>query len=133
MLNLAEPRTNQRAMCNAPKQDLRAWLAQMQEAGELVTVTGADREEEIGGIVDIYQRTMGAPAVMFEAIPGFPARHRVVANILTSVRRINLTLGLPADGGEMDLVRYWRNYMKNTETIPPVTVARGPLMENTAT
>src|SRR5215475_2205673 len=65
MLNTVEPRTAERAPRNAPKQDLRAWLAQMEEAGELVTVTGADRDEEIGGIVDIYQRTMGAPAVMF--------------------------------------------------------------------
>ncbi len=133
MLNAAAPRTSRYAMRNAPKQDLRAWLAQMQEAGELVTVTGADRDEEIGGIVDIYQRTMGAPAVMFTDIPGFPPRHRVVANILTSVRRINLTLGMPADTSEMDLVRYWRNYMKNPETIPPVTVESGPLMENIAT
>src|ERR1700731_3816166 len=132
MQNTVEPRAGERAMRNAPKQDLRAWLAQMQEAGELVTVTGAERDEEIGGIVDIYQRTMGAPAVMFDAIPGFPAGHRVVANILTSVRRINLTLGMPADTGEMDLVRYWRNYMKNPETIPPVTVDGGPLMENVA-
>src|SRR5262244_2273326 len=130
MLNTTTPRTAERTMRNAPKQDLRAWLAQMQEAGELVTVAGADRDEEIGGIVDIYQRTMGAPAVMFESIPGFPAGHRVVANILTSVRRINLTLGLPADASEMDLVRYWRHYMKNPETIPPVTVDGGPLFEN---
>ncbi len=118
---------------NASKQDLRVWLAAMQDAGELVTVTGAGHEEEIGGIVDIYQRTMGAPAVMFEDIPGFPPRHRVVANILTSVRRINLTLGMPAETSEMDLVRYWRNYMKDQATIPPVTVSGGPLMENVAT
>src|SRR6202042_3543811 len=86
-----------------------------------------------GGIVDIYQRTMGAPAVMFDDIPGFPRGHRVVANILTSVRRINLTLGMPAEPSEMDLVRFWRAYMKNTENIPPVIVDDGPLMENVAT
>ena len=77
MLNTAAPRSAEHAARNAPKQDLRAWLAQMRDAGELVTVTGADRDEEIGGIVDIYQRTMGAPAVMFQDIPGFPPRHRV--------------------------------------------------------
>ena len=126
------PRTDRR-LRNAPKQDLRVWLAQMEAAGELVTIPGAEREAEIGGIVDIYQRTMGAPAVMFDDIPGFPRGHRVVANILTSVRRINLTLGMPAETSEMDLVRYWRAYMKNNETIPPVTVADGPLMENVAT
>jgi len=62
MLNTATPRTAERAARNAPSRNLRAWLAQMQDAGELVTVTGADRDEEIGGIVDLYQRTMGAPA-----------------------------------------------------------------------
>src|SRR5579862_9682066 len=133
MLDMIKTGANaQPAVGGAPKQDLQAWLALMQEAGELVTVSGAERDEEIGGIVDIYQRTSGAPAVMFEDIPGFPPRHRVVANILTSVRRISLTLGLPAETSEMDLVRYWRNYMKHPETIPPVTVESGPLMENVA-
>ena len=61
MLNSLDQRPAARAARNVPKQDLRAWLALMQEAGELVTVTGAGRDEEIGGIVDIYQRTMGAP------------------------------------------------------------------------
>ena len=56
------------------------------------------REREIGGIVDLYMRKMGNPAVLFDDIPGYPRGHRILANILTSVRRINLTLGLPIDG-----------------------------------
>ena len=36
-----------------PKQDLRAWLADMEAAGELKAIKGAEREQEIGGIVDI--------------------------------------------------------------------------------
>src|SRR5215471_19063982 len=88
-----------------PRQDLRAWLATLENASELVRISGAGREEEIGGIVDIYQRTKGSPAVLFDDIPGYPSGYRVVANILTSVRRINLTLGLAADGTEIDLVR----------------------------
>src|SRR6266481_275880 len=109
-------------LSNAPKQDLRTWLGQMDAAGELQVVRGANREEEIGGIVEIYQRQTGNKAVMFDDIPGYPSGHRVVANILTSLRRINLTLGLPADASEMELVGYWRKYMKEGKTIPPVTV-----------
>ena len=41
------------------RQDLRAWIAQLRAAGELHDITGAEREEEIGGIVDIYQRKIG--------------------------------------------------------------------------
>ena len=77
--------------------DLRNWIDGIEAAGELKVIRGAEPKEEIGGIVDIYQRKMGNPAVMFEAVPGFPKGHRVLANILTSVKRINLTLGNPAD------------------------------------
>ena len=115
---------------NAPKQDLRAWLAQMEAAGEVNHVSGANREEEIGGIVDFHQRKIGNPAVLFDDIPGYPRGHRVLANILTSVKRINLTLGNPPDGSEMELVRYWRRYMKEAKSIPPVTLSTGALLEN---
>src|SRR6185437_13766490 len=105
------------------KQDLRAWLAMMEAAGEVTHVTGAEREREIGGIVDIFQRKIGNPLVLFDEIPGFPKGHRILANLLTSVRRINLTMGNPADGTEIELVRHWRKYMKEAKTIPPVEVA----------
>jgi UbiD family decarboxylase len=68
--------------------------------------------------------------VLFDDVPGYPRGHRVLANILTSVRRINLTLGLPADAKEVELVQFWRQTMKAGRTIPPVTVASGALLEN---
>ena len=71
-------------------QDLRSWIAAMQEAGELVTVKGADRESEIGGVVDIAMRKMGRPAVLFEDIPGYQKGFRVLGNLFTSVKRIAL-------------------------------------------
>ena len=114
----------------APKQDLRAWLDALRAAGELQEVSGAEREDEIGGIVDLYMRKMGNRAVLFDDIPGYPRGHRILANILTSVRRINLTLGMPIDGSPIELVSYWRKYMKEAKSIAPVTVKSGPLLEN---
>ena len=78
--------------------DLRDWISDIESAGELKIIKGAEPKEEIGGFVDIYKRKMGNPAVMFDEVPGFPKGHRVIANILTSVPRINLALGLPAAG-----------------------------------
>src|ERR1700724_2562239 len=89
-----------KSLTNAPKQDLRTWLGQIEAAGELQVIKGADREEEIGGIVDFYQRQTGNQAVLFDDVPGYPAGYRVLANILTSVRRINPTLGLPLDASK---------------------------------
>jgi hypothetical protein len=36
--------------------DVRAWLDEIEAAGELKRIKGADREVEIGGIVDIMMR-----------------------------------------------------------------------------
>src|ERR1700719_1637400 len=121
------------AASNISKQDLRSWLSEMDAAGEIQHIAGADREREIGGIVDIYQRKTGNPAVLFDDIPGYPKGHRVLANILTSIRRINMTMGNPPDGTEIELVRHWRKYMKEAKTIPPVTVANGALLDNIKT
>ena len=59
------------------KQDLRAWIAQLRAAGEVEDIKGAEREREIGGIVDIYQRRIGNRAVLFDDVPGFPRGHRI--------------------------------------------------------
>ena len=110
--------------------DLRDWITGIEAAGELKVILGAEPKEEIGGIVDIYQRRMGNPAVMFDQVPGFPKGTRVLANILTSVPRINVALGLPPQGSEMDLVLWWRSYMKAAPSFPPREVNGGPLLDN---
>ena len=110
--------------------DLRDWIGEVEAAGELKIIAGAEPREEIGGIVDLYQRRMGNQAVLFDKIPGFPKGHRVLANILTSVPRINIALGLPPDGSEMDLIRWWRDCMRKAPSFPPREVNGGPLIEN---
>ena len=102
----------------------------MEAAGELRRVYGADRQEEIGGLVDIYQRKMGRPALLFDEVPGFPKGYRVLTNLLTSVKRIAITLGLPDTSREMDLVQFWRSYLKGARLLPPVFVPSGPVLEN---
>ena len=71
--------------------------------------------------------------LFFDDIPGHPRGHRILANLLTSIRRINITLGLAADASPIELVHYWRRYMKEAKVIPPATVKTGPLMENVYT
>ncbi len=110
--------------------DLRTWLEGVAAAGELTTVTGAEPMEEIGGIVDLFQRRMGNPAVMFDEVPGFPKGFRVLANILTSTPRINIALGLPPQASEMELVQWWRRYMSDAPAFKPVSVNGGPVLEN---
>ena len=110
--------------------DLRDWIGELEANGQLQHVTGADHHEEIGAIVDIHMHKMTIPAVMFDEIPGFQKGTRVLANILTSVPRINIALGKPVDTSEIELVNHWRNYMKDQPVNAPVEVNGGPLIEN---
>jgi 4-hydroxy-3-polyprenylbenzoate decarboxylase len=105
----------------------------MDRANQLQKVSGADLEKEIGGIVDVYQRKIGNQALLFDDIPGYPSGFRILANVLTSVPRINMTIGLPANASEVDLVAFWRRYMRDMKSIPPRQVNHGSVLENVRT
>ena len=55
--------------------DLRTWLDEMRELGELVDIPGADRDLEIGAITDLNAKNHG-PALLFDEIPGKRLRRR---------------------------------------------------------
>src|SRR5262249_10602683 len=61
---------------------------------------------------------------------GYPKGFRVLANTLTSSRRIALTLGLPAESSKMELVQAWRRFAKQNSKIVPCRVWDGPVNEN---
>ncbi len=113
-----------------PNKDLRDWISDLEANNQVQHFSGVEREEEIGALVDIFMRQMTNPAVMFDEIPGFPKGFRVLANILTAVPRINLALGEDVNKKEVELVDYWRKYMKNQLAIAPKIVGKGPLLEN---
>ena len=113
------------SLSNEVKQDLRSWIAAMASAGQLQEVHGAEREEEIGGIVDVYQRKIGNKALLFDDIPGYPKGYRILANILTSVPRINMTIGLPANTREIDLVAFVQSVEERKKAF--AGYAKGPV------
>ncbi len=109
--------------------DLREWIDAVGRAGELREVRGAHWDLEIGTIVDLYQRRMGLPALLFDEIAEYPAGWRVLANTLTSQSRVALTLGLPLQTDARGIVNAWRRYARQYPTIPCRTVSDGPVNE----
>src|SRR5919204_2203925 len=110
--------------------DLRDWIAAVDELGELSRVDGVDAQTELGGLVDLSQADMGNPALLFDHIVGYPAGHRLVANVLTSYPRLALTLGLPPEYGPKQLVHAWRTQLKDLAPRPAELVERGPVLEH---
>jgi len=110
--------------------DLRDWLQMADELGELRVLEGADRDEDIGRITEMLHHTDGAPAVLFDAIGGFPRGHRILVNAQGERSRLALTLGLPPDMGVWELVDEWERLMDTVVPVPCATVQSGPVTEH---
>ena len=113
-----------------PVEDLREWIDQIDAMGELTRVEGADPHLELGGLVDLYQWEMENPALLFEKMKGYPDGYKLIANVLTSLPRVCLSLGLPVDLTRRQFVEEWRNRLKDFEPVPPEQVEDGPVLQN---
>jgi UbiD family decarboxylase len=109
---------------------LRDWLELVAAMGQLRTVRGAGADQEIGAAADVLQHHEGAPAVLFEEIPGYDPGFRVLVNALGALDRIALTLGLPIGGSKLETAEAWRRRIKDLKPLPPRQVSDGPVMEN---
>ncbi len=103
--------------------DLRVFLREAEAEGELVRVKGAKADLEIGALFELSNEHTYPPVLLFEDIPGFDPRFRILSNVRTSrflVGDISL-----------DAVRAYRARPKQkSEPIPPQDVNSGPVMDN---
>ena len=109
--------------------DLREWLRRVEGIGELQRVKAeVDRDEEMAAIAYLAGQRVGAPALLFERIRGYPPGYGSLWGILgSSVDRIAISLGEPTGLGVMDLIRRCRT--RFARSIPPVMIdpARAPV------
>ena len=110
-------------------QDLREWIRAAGE-GEVKNLNGCDWNLEIGAITELVARKEDGPAVLFDEIKDYPKGYRVLANSLSSRKRLAMTLNLPPGDSKMDFVRSWRERYKQIRPIPAKVVKDAPLFEN---
>src|SRR6266566_419690 len=67
----------ERVARGAPHDDMRDWLEMVDAIGELRVLEGVDAEENIGRVTEMLHHTDGAPAVLFDRIPGYRPGYRV--------------------------------------------------------
>ncbi len=113
-----------------PHQDMRDWLQMVDAIGELRVLEGVDWQENIGRITEMLHHTDGAPAVVFDKIPGYPAGYRILVNAQSERRRLAVSLGLPVDVGVFELMDEWERRMDTVTPVPPAYVESGPITEN---
>lgn len=112
--------------------DLREWVATMEDLGELQVVSGADRDYEIGAITDLNAKKRGK-ALLFDDIPGFEGKGRVVSCTMSRAARLAATLGLDPALTDMQLVRALRGkpaqWERDAPRFDPVTVTEGAVTQ----
>jgi UbiD family decarboxylase len=111
--------------------DLRTWLNEVDKLGQLMTVEGVHWDLDLSTLTEIInERSKTRPAILFDRIKDYPQGYRVAANLVSSVGRLALTLGMKAGMSDMDFVQAWRQQVKKITPIPAKTVSTGPLFEN---
>ena len=103
--------------------DLRSWLQQVEQMGELQVISQElDWNEETSALNYMVAQQEGAPALLFEklkdAAPGFRTLHNLFG---TSKERIALTFGLPLGTPLRELIHRVRTNFRRK--LPPTVVS----------
>ena len=111
--------------------DLREWVAEVERLGQLQTVEGAHWDLEIGALTElICEHSPSPPAVMFDAIPGYPRGYRILVNLLETVERLALTTGLPTNLAPREFIQEWRRRLRQLLPLEPKLVSDGPILQS---
>ena len=111
--------------------DLRTWFDEVDKLGQLITVNDANWDLELSTLTEIInERSKIRPAIVFNKIKGYPDGYRVAVNLLSSLQRLALTMGMDPGISEFDFVQQWRRQVKSIEPIEPRKVKHAPLFEN---
>ena len=111
--------------------DLREFVKQSRNIGEVEDIDGIDWNLEIGALTEAAAELLkDPPMLLFDNIQGHKPGYRVMGLPIASYKRSALALGLPLDKSKLELVRLAAKKVREAQPIAPVFVNDGPVMEN---
>jgi UbiD family decarboxylase len=112
--------------------DLRNWLDQVREIGEVYDVDGASCDLEIGALTAENSKRYG-PALLFDNIPGYAKGYRILTSTVLTKKRIAITCNVPECETNSELVTIFEDlpekWERDAAKFPPKFVASGPINE----
>jgi len=109
-------------------------LRDIEAAGELKEVRGADWNLELGAISELNVKKERPPALLFDEIKGYPKGFRVLTSSTSSPSRLSSILRLPVQATHKGLVQQLRGkpavWQSDASKYKPVCVENGPVFEN---
>src|SRR5687767_13320978 len=113
--------------------DLRSWIEQIRDLGELREVRGADWNLELGAISELNVKKHLPPALLFDEIKGYPRGFRVLTCSTSSPARLASILRLAPQKTHRGLVEALRGrpaqWQSAAAGFDPVIVKEGQVLE----
>ncbi|MBP1154051.1 MULTISPECIES: UbiD family decarboxylase [unclassified Paenibacillus] len=111
--------------------DLRGWIEDLEEKGEIRTVSNASLHEEVPALIDWICHQDGSPALLIDKMKDCenPLNIRFIVNLLGAPERLAYTFGLSARD-KMGLVKEWKGKLNEHKQLPYKVVADGPILQN---
>ena len=82
-----------------------------------MTSKGLIGTRRIGPITELaYRGNPNKPAILFDEIKDYPKGYRVLVNMVHSVKRVALTLGMPLDVTPREFIPRWEEKGKTDQT-----------------
>jgi len=110
--------------------DLREWLSQVEELGELRVAKSIDLKEDVGRIAEVSVSTEAGAAILLDEFEGYEKGYRILLNPFGTTRRVAWTFGFPLDVDRLKLLEHFKSRLEKIELIPPKYVETGPIFEN---
>src|SRR5688500_19524037 len=114
--------------------DLRSWIEQSRDLGELREVRGADWNLELGAISELNVKKHLPPALLFDQIKGYPKGFRVLTCSTSSPARLSSILRLEVQRTHKGLVEALRGkpaqWQGEASKYDPLVVSTGQALEN---
>ncbi len=113
--------------------DLRDWLRQVDELGQLKIIEGADWNLEIGALTEMFcLQSESRPCLLFDRIKDCQPGWRLVTNSLATLERSAMVLNMPLGVPYAQVEQEWRRRVKGLRPLPAHTLTEGPVLENVA-
>jgi UbiD family decarboxylase len=113
--------------------DLREFITLVDKLQSLRRIEGADARFEIGAITELAAGMPGSPALLFDAINGFPRGRRIFTNAVTSPQRAALALGIDPALRPLDALKAWMEKRRTLVPHAPAPVQDAAFLRNSLT
>ena len=111
-------------------EDLRDFIARVDELGALRRIAGADPDREIGGVTEVAAGLPDCPALLFDNIKGYKPGFRIFTNATVSPQRAALALGIDAALRPLDALKEWKARRTSLTMHKPVAAKQAAFLEN---